>query len=103
MSFPPIRLQFRRVKGFDLQAISLAANGRRAVLCTRQGPWGNWWRVGVHGTAFECVSDFRADGEARGLPERARRELAGFNLACACEPDAPDCHVDVLLKWANRR
>lgn len=32
--------------------------------------------------------------------ERARAELAGFNLACWCPIGAP-CHGDVLLQLAN--
>jgi len=34
------------------------------------------------------------------LVERARRELAGKDLACWCPADEP-CHADVLLEIAN--
>jgi hypothetical protein len=34
------------------------------------------------------------------LVERARRELAGRDLACWCAPGAT-CHADVLLDVAN--
>jgi hypothetical protein len=32
--------------------------------------------------------------------EQVRDELAGKDLACWCEPDAP-CHADILLRIAN--
>ena len=38
-----------------------------------------------------------ADSEYRAL---IRRELAGYNLACACPLDWP-CHADVLLEIAK--
>ena len=34
------------------------------------------------------------------LAEAARRELAGNDLACWCDPDEL-CHADVLLEVAN--
>lgn len=37
----PVRLQRRRVKGFDLQALSRSVNGLPAVDVTRAGKWGN--------------------------------------------------------------
>ena len=121
MTIRPIRLQFRRVKGFDLQALSRAANGRPAKLCTRPGKWGNpfkverdtnWWRVvdvrtgnqvgptyKHQSTALDiAIDDFRREAEARAAEIRA--ELSGHNLACTCALSQP-CHVDVYLKIAN--
>lgn len=43
---PPIRIQRRRVKGFNLQAQS--PDGREVVSVTRPGKWGN---------IFKCVGD----------------------------------------------
>ena len=37
----PVRLQLSRRKGFDLQALSLAANGLQAVNVARPTKWGN--------------------------------------------------------------
>jgi hypothetical protein len=37
----PTRLQLSRKKGFDLQALSLAANGRPAAKVSRPGKYGN--------------------------------------------------------------
>lgn len=39
-------------------------------------------------------------GTAAFTADQARAELAGKDLACWCEPDAP-CHADVLLHVAN--
>lgn len=53
MSAPrPVRLQRKRAKGFDLQAVSRAANGLPGRAVTRPGDFGNpfivgqWFRVG---------------------------------------------------------
>ncbi|MFG3340564.1 DUF4326 domain-containing protein [Glycomyces sp. NPDC048151] len=39
-------------------------------------------------------------GSAAFTADQVRTELAGKDLACWCEPDAP-CHADVLLRVAN--
>lgn len=41
----PVRLQLSRRKGFNLQELSRATNGLEAVKVTRQGPWGNPFKV----------------------------------------------------------
>lgn len=109
----PVRLQFRRTLGFDLQRLSRAANGLPAVLCTRASKkWGNPARVGANMvdrktgairpmTAADAVRWFKRHGRESGLDKAARAELAGKNLACTCAIDARWCHVDVLLAWAN--
>jgi hypothetical protein len=76
-----------------------------AVKVTRPGPFGNPHRVGkpcrlcageVH-SATEAVLLFeRHLDDHPELVARARRELAGRNLACWCPPDQP-CHADVWL------
>jgi len=77
----------------------------KAVPCGRRkggaGPYGNPYRVGVDGTAAECVALFvaRYEGDA-AFRARVRQELAGKDLACWCKPGDP-CHTDVLLGWAN--
>lgn len=116
----PIRLQLSRVKGFDLQLISMAANGRTAIVCRRPAKWGNRGHI-VERLGCWCCDDlylgftsiWQHDAEARdaaiaafrrhAMPREAeiRAELAGFNLACTCALDEP-CHVDVLLEIANR-
>ena len=46
MAERPIRLQLSRAKGFDLQALSRAANGLTAVNVGRPSKWGNPFIVG---------------------------------------------------------
>jgi hypothetical protein len=99
----PTRIQLRRTKGWRMPA--------GTVSVARPGRFGNPYRVGVDGTAAECVAKFRADMEAgfalpsgslhRALYRGQIGKLAGKNLACWCKLDAP-CHADVLLELANR-
>ena len=116
MNIAPIRLQLRRFKGFNLQALSRETNGREAVNCARPSRWGNPCRVGQFKgySAADAVADFRrwlarepcvrSFENVFGKPpatETIIAELRGKNLACFCAPGAP-CHVDVLLEIANR-
>lgn len=117
MTAAPVRLQLSRRKGFDLQALSRAANGLEAVNVARPGPWGNPFVVGVDGTASYCVDLYKAvlsglialttkadvDAQKRCLDVAHKRlhELRGKNLACWCRAGKP-CHADVLLELANR-
>lgn len=113
----PVRLQLSRLKGFDLQAASLAANGLPAVNVARPTKWGNPFRVGDRAKADpdnnvvavcmsnrEAVDTFRAILETQTMAAfRAEiaADLAGMNLACWCKQGEP-CHADVLLEIANR-
>lgn len=110
MTAAPIRLQLSRRKGFDLQALSRAANGLEAVNVTRPSRWGNPFVAGRHyktvmGTTWpvcdaeHAVSLFRAVANCK--VEEIRKELRGKNLACWCRAGKP-CHADVLLELANR-
>lgn len=105
----PQRIRVRRIKGFDMQVMSHALNGRRAIKCMRPGPWGNPFRVGSGYTAEDAVDDYRR--WLKGLPygpefgqppseQKIRMCLSGYNLACGCVIGDP-CHVDVLLEVAN--
>jgi hypothetical protein len=99
----PVRLQLSRARGFDLQAISLKRNGRKAVVVSRPGRWGNPWKVS-DGLAPEiAVARFRAallGGRLDITIKQVRAELGGRNLACWCRSGAP-CHGDVLLAIAD--
>lgn len=110
----PVRLRLSRARGFDLQALSLATNGLRAVNIARPSRWGNTFRVGsdqsyyTHGaevaTAEQCVEQFERFAEADRDVDPAAFEtwiapLRGRNLACWCALGAP-CHGDVLLRLA---
>jgi hypothetical protein len=118
----PIRLQLSRARGFDLEALSRAANGLPAVTVARPTRWGNLWSVGraecacdstetcEHNlfrceTAFDAVETYRAwlRSSLDHPVARTRLNIAalhGKNLACWCGPDEP-CHADVLLEFAN--
>lgn len=103
----PERIQRKRTKGWKMPA--------NTVSVTRPGPYGNPYRVGVHGTAQECVDQYRLAWEAtfRSSQMHPRHPLMPFgkpvylgplrgkNLACFCPLDQP-CHADVLLEFANR-
>jgi hypothetical protein len=112
----PARLQLVRRRGFHLRESSHDLNGLEAIIVARPGKWGNPFvvtgnfppgtRIGINfiavATVEQAVGRFRAFLE--GNPDmivKARRELAGRNLACWCEAASP-CHADVLLDIANQ-
>ena len=97
----PVRVQLRRTKGWRMPANTMSV--------ARPGRFGNQYRVGIDGTAQECVAKFRADledaingpiGLHRALVRTLLAQLRGKNLACFCSLDAP-CHADVWLELAN--
>jgi len=92
----PQRIQRRRTKGWRMP--------ENTVSVCRPGKWGNPFRVGVDGTAAECVAKFQADvfstNPRVGFKWEDLDELRGKNLACFCPIGSP-CHADVLLEWAN--
>jgi hypothetical protein len=45
----PVRIQRRRVIGYDMQAVSRATNGLTCISVTRPGRWGNPYDVKVFG------------------------------------------------------
>jgi len=101
---PPVRIQRKRTKGYNMQAESLALNGRPAVYVGRPSSWRNPYRVTNICTAAEAVEAFReiwVRAIENPLSRAALDELRGKNLACWCPLDQP-CHADVLLELANR-
>lgn len=93
----------------------------------RGSPWGNPFRVGVHGNAQQCVAlfekwfnpssvdvgsslyEFRQTCEEKhgvdgwaGMQKAiiCKHYLRGKNLACWCALNEP-CHADVLLRIVN--
>jgi len=99
----PVRLQLSRAKGFDLQAASLKRNGRKAVVVSRPGRWGNPWKVGDGLSSEDTVAHYRAallGGRLDVTVKEVRADLGGRNLACWCPLSAP-CHGDILLAIAN--
>lgn len=68
---------------------------------TRQGgPWGNPYRVGIHGTREEVIAMHRKDTLAkRWLFPIIREKMKDKRLGCVCKPLA--CHGDVYAEIAN--
>lgn len=120
----PIRLQLRRARGFDLQALSSELNGLPALNCSRPSLLGNPWRVGpglsraqavaLHQAWFEAddasrlgYAGTRGDElEALRTRVRARLEaLAPVNLACWCPLPARGfrdvCHCAVMVDFVR--
>jgi hypothetical protein len=127
----PVRIQRRRTRGYDMQAVSLAINGLPCISVTRPGRWGNPYDVRVFGrelsmalfreTMDGCwspslvkdVSDELCDlayaahcafmKRIRHHPaEAARDELRGHNLACYCAENLA-CHSSILLEIASQK
>lgn len=112
----PERIQRNRTKGFNLQKVSRQLNGLECVSVTRPGKWGNPFKVGVDGTAEECVRKYvewllpyRHHGPHSSMEDflisqvnlvSIKTELKGKNLACFC-PIGAACHTTALLKLAN--
>lgn len=122
----PQRLQLSRTKGFNLQALSIATNGLRAVNCARPSKWGNPFKMAGAEEMFArraAVDAYRrlftqppsrlrhlilritkgnnGRGEYRvSIMKRSLPDLRGKNLACWCSLDMA-CHCDVLLELAN--
>lgn len=114
----PRRIQWsarQRYQGVKLSDLS----DNRPVAVTRPGRWGNPFPVSDHGLdeALRLYRGWvRGDDEAvaeaqrlgwryplfhgRALVDEARRELAGRDLACACEL-TEECHAGILLRVAN--
>ena len=121
----PIRFQRKRVKGFNMQAASLAANGLPCVIVSRPGKWGNPYKVVYRAGQWDVVGwlfprswalyhvgSFDTKAEALAYCLEKYREhilyensagrldigtLANKNLSCFCSLECP-CHADVLLE-----
>ena len=94
-STSPRRLFFNRYKGDRLPP-----NSR---LVTRPGRWGNPFPVkdDKREKAVEAYRVWIFAPEQDALRKRARTELRGMNLACACPLDGRPCHAEVLLSNAS--
>lgn len=121
MADAPQRIRLSRARGFDLQAVSRALNGRGAVNVARPSRLGNPFVVGRHGSRADCVrlyicacdgffilgkgpSKVDIQGACDALVSR-REKLRGKNIACWCAlptTSAPDiCHGAVIRAIAN--
>lgn len=98
---PPMRIQRRRTKGWHMPP--------GAIYVGRPSKWGNQLRIGIDGTAQECVDKYREfiAGNIWSSPTKREifEQLRGKDLACWCplpkagEPDM--CHAAILLEIAN--
>lgn len=87
------RIQMKRIKGWKMP--------RNSVYVGRPSRWGNKYKVGVDGTATQCVEKFREWAlHCQEFFFDARHELSGKDLVCWCALNKP-CHADVLLDIAN--
>ena len=109
----PTRIQLSRRAGFNLQEFSRELNGLPAINCARPSRYGNPVKIGaviksgpLKGqkiTREEAIREF----ETSYLPDMVRvdpeflKPLRGKNLACFCGLDEK-CHVDILLREANK-
>jgi len=122
MTSHPVRLQLSRRAGFNLQEVSLAANGLPAVNVARPSRWGNpfvvgapvdkkqakrwgWWPLGfpdyVAPDNAAAVKRFAAVLVMdQAIHAHVRENLAGRNLACFCGADEI-CHADFLIRFVN--
>lgn len=110
----PQRIQLSRRKGFRMPENTVKADRTSRL-------FGNPYRVGVDGSAAQCVELFRAMVGSNIWSEpntdTIKERLRGKNLACWCKlcpahkdglpmgvecPDCAPCHVDVLLEIANQ-
>lgn len=66
-----------------------------SVYCGRGSPYGNPFKIGVHGTRDEVCDRF----EREVLPKIDTLPLRGKDLVCFCAPKR--CHCDALLREAN--
>jgi len=110
MKSKPVRLQYRRTKGFKL----VSPNGLPNICVDRRSKWGNPFVVGevaylkcpggitlqpVKITNDICLKLFNESAEE--MADIIQKELRGKNLVCWCRPDRP-CHADILITIANR-
>jgi len=68
------------------------------VYIGRGTPWGNRFKIGVHGTREEVIEMYKQWFlENYPLQNRAIKELSGRVLGCHCKPLA--CHGDVIVEF----
>lgn len=83
-------------------------DGGDGVYIGRGSPWGNPFRIGVHGNRKEVIQMYREwldglrsapDGERHPPKSEIRKQLQGKRLLCYCAPKL--CHGTVLALIAN--
>src|SRR5947209_18452882 len=95
ISMKPVRIQMKRIRGFNLQKESRRINGLPVVLVTRPGKYGNPYVVGkLFDSRYpinreQAVAFYKERVLAYGFQthfiDDVIRELKGKNLACFCK------------------
>jgi hypothetical protein len=92
--------QLRPQGGKQMKVLNKAVRNSEhanSVYIGRGSPWGNRYKIGVHGDREEVIRKFREYAEAVILEYPDWLEpLKGKDLVCFCAPLA--CHGDVLLE-----
>lgn len=71
------------------------------VYIGRGTPWGNRFKIGVHGNREEVIELYREWFlNNKELQYKAIRELSGRTLGCHCKPLS--CHGDVLVEFVEK-
>ena len=72
-----------------------------AVDITRQGPWGNPFKIGPDGDRAQVLASYRAhiEGTLARQPDYLE-PLRGKDLICWCHPEP--CHGDVILELLSK-
>ncbi|MDR0738553.1 MAG: DUF4326 domain-containing protein [Oscillospiraceae bacterium] len=121
----PVRIEMKRIKGFNLQQESKKINGLEAVFCARPSKYGNIFKIvkvnerdegyfviNIYNNlkifhsfireleilkSLELYEDY-----IKRYPENLERvkKLKNRNLACYCKL-SEKCHCDILLKISN--
>lgn len=66
----------------------------------RGSPFGNPFKIGVHGNREEVITKYRNWVLTQPLLLAKMEELRGKRLGCWCKPKA--CHGDVIVEILNR-
>lgn len=98
----PKRIQRSRARGWRMP--------EEAVYVGRPTKWGNPFRVGLDGSARDCVGMYRTMAGnniwTSPYPREIKEQLCGKDLVCWCplvdeDGNRVPCHADVLLELAN--
>jgi hypothetical protein len=115
----PVRIQRRRVKGFNLDAESRKVNGLPVKYVGRRSLWGNPYKIGsytnrIFGGTFQVTEENCLRRYEYALRIKLDeypgflKPLRGYNLACWCPLTDKDgkpvpCHAEILLKLIREK
>lgn len=95
----PVRIQRKRVAGFDLQAESVAINGLPAVVVTRPGKFGNPFNFKSSDNCWNALA-LGCRGDAKGRQEASVRAFRQW----VCDPRGRVKEMDfgVIVEGRNK-